>query len=93
MLILFLFRVSVRLGEHNLDNKEDCYIFDSERICADPVQDIDVEKIIRHAQFNGRQYNINDIALIRLVSAFIRKGKNQMKLNLNNDESYSELIR
>ena len=67
-------RVSVRLGEHDRNTKEDCYMFDTERICADPVQDIDVEKIIPHAAFDRLKHNKNDIGLIRLARAAEIKG-------------------
>lgn len=50
------------MGEHNLLTEVDCQ---SETFCADPVQEIPVEKFIKHPEFNRLQKR-HDIALIRL---------------------------
>ncbi|XP_058064894.1 CLIP domain-containing serine protease HP8-like, partial [Anopheles bellator] len=55
--------VSVRLGEYDLDNATDCDKRGEE--CAMPVQDIPIERIIKHDDYSNR-YKRNDIALIRL---------------------------
>lgn len=62
--IFLSFRVSVRLGEHKLSTEEDC----DELICSDPVQDILIEKVTRHANFTSTK-KFNDVALLRLKSA------------------------
>ncbi|XP_055381125.1 serine protease grass-like [Condylostylus longicornis] len=60
---------SVRIGEHTIDNIEDCQPFDEEyddeMICNDPVQDIPIENKIAHKRFD-RFKGTNDIALLRL---------------------------
>ncbi|XP_055614372.1 serine protease grass-like [Uranotaenia lowii] len=53
----------VRLGEHNKETEPDCVDSDD---CAGPVQDVPVEKIIIHPEYNKPKYR-NDIGLIRLV--------------------------
>uniref|UniRef100_U5EMJ9 CLIP domain-containing serine protease n=1 Tax=Corethrella appendiculata TaxID=1370023 RepID=U5EMJ9_9DIPT len=55
----------VRLGEHNITSETDCIRILSESKCARPVQDIRIETIISHADFNKPRFS-NDIALIRL---------------------------
>lgn len=55
----------VRLGELNLITEVDCQ---NSNFCADPVQDIAVEKFIKHPEFN-RSEKRNVIALIRLAVA------------------------
>lgn len=57
------FRVVVRLGEHTISKSRDC---DDSDQCADPVQDIMIERKIRHKQFN-RETKENDLALLKLV--------------------------
>lgn len=59
------FRVTVRLGEHDLSTQEDC---NPDGTCQDPVQDIAIETAIRHKQYDSRK-KINDIALLRLKAA------------------------
>lgn len=53
----------VRLGEHNKITDIDCEGQDGD--CAGPVQDIKIEKIIVHPQYNKPKFS-NDIGLIRL---------------------------
>lgn len=62
--LFFHSRVSVRLGEHKISTDEDC----DDLICSDPVQNIPVDKVIRHANFSSIT-KINDIALLRLKTA------------------------
>lgn len=57
------FRVSIRLGEHDL-SKDDDWNADN-TVQADPVVDIDVEEIIHHPQFSLTTLRF-DIAVIRL---------------------------
>ncbi|XP_062551484.1 CLIP domain-containing serine protease HP8-like [Armigeres subalbatus] len=55
----------VRLGETDLSKKEDCKVYpDGEKECADPPQDIPVERFIRHKYSASRKKN--DIALVKL---------------------------
>lgn len=53
----------VRLGEWNLDTNPDCDSHD----CADPVQDITIDEITRHPDYNLNGNEHNDIALLRLT--------------------------
>lgn len=63
--IYFIFSVGVRLGEHNLDNTEDC---DEEgNYCAPPTQDFYIEDIKVHPLYDSKTFH-NDIALIRLAT-------------------------
>ncbi|XP_055599587.1 CLIP domain-containing serine protease HP8-like [Uranotaenia lowii] len=56
---------SVRLGENDIRKEIDCNVVDGEEDCADPPQDIEVEKTERHPGHSERMKK-NDIALIRL---------------------------
>ena len=62
---LFSYSVSVRLGEHKISNATDCEINEDEVVCADPVQDIPVETVVKHVNYSNKN-KINDIAIIRL---------------------------
>lgn len=53
----------VRLGEHNKNTEIDCEGQDGD--CAGPVEDIKIEKLIIHPQYNKPKFS-NDIGLIRL---------------------------
>jgi Trypsin len=67
--------VSVRLGEHDLSKNEDCEEYDDEKICSSLPQDIDVESVLTHPDFD-KATNGNDIALVRLAeNANIEDGK------------------
>lgn len=56
------FRKIVRLGEHTLSTTYDC---DDFGVCADPVQDIDIESSIKHSEFLSSA-RVNNIALVKL---------------------------
>ncbi|XP_039452924.2 CLIP domain-containing serine protease B4-like [Culex pipiens pallens] len=59
--------VGVRLGEHDLSTDQDCEQDGPDRYCADAHQDLPIEKIIVHEDYNRTKKNyLNDIALIRL---------------------------
>lgn len=59
------FRVNVRLGEYDIATEKDC---DKDNKCLDPVQDIEIEKLIKHPKYDTRK-KINDIALLKLKTA------------------------
>lgn len=59
--------VSVRLGEYDVSQEVDCQVTNKEKVCAPPVQDIRVERIIPHPGFNNPRW-ANDIALLRLAA-------------------------
>ena len=59
----------VRLGEQTFNQTKDCTVEKEENktTCADPPQDIDVEKIFIHPRFEEKAGQLyHDIALIRL---------------------------
>lgn len=62
--------VSVRLGENDINQDEDCIVLDGERECTPPPQDIEVERDIKHPSYSDR-YKMNDIALLRLKNAAV----------------------
>nr|CAD7403819.1 unnamed protein product [Timema cristinae] len=83
----------VRLGELDTNTEQDCEEpYPGEKICADPVLDINIEKVVKHKSFNI-PFLKNDIALLRLVSEvpsytdFIRPICLPFGLNLNRDEA------
>ena len=53
------------MGEHKISTKQDCSL--ENEYCADPVQDILIDKSIRHPKYDNVK-KINDIALLRLIS-------------------------
>lgn len=56
------FRHAVRLGEHDISTAQDV---NPDGTFQDSVQDILIDRFIRHPQYNNRE-KINDIALLRL---------------------------
>ncbi|XP_044263813.1 melanization protease 1-like isoform X2 [Tribolium madens] len=59
--------LGVRVGEHDIRTVTDCEINKhNERFCAPPFQDLQIEKIIPHPQFN-KKFLTNDIALLRVA--------------------------
>ncbi|XP_064543788.1 serine protease grass-like [Drosophila montana] len=58
--------VSVRLGEHQLSTETDCKPAGKTIRCLPPVEDIDVERVFKHADYLPGT-NHNDIALIKLA--------------------------
>lgn len=85
------FRVGVRLGEHNILTEKDCSIDDI--FCLDPVQDIPVNGLIVHKEYQ-KSMKLNDIALIRLQTA-ANTTKNNVKticlpLSLRNKTGVSD---
>ncbi|XP_023303877.2 serine protease grass-like [Lucilia cuprina] len=61
--------ISVRLGEHDLKSEHDCEHYKKPHVvsyCAPPYEDVDIETIILHPEYNANTLE-NDIALIRLV--------------------------
>lgn len=55
------------MGEYNITSEKDCEFHDDNEVnCADPVQNIPIEKWIIHPEFNGKISGGADIALLRL---------------------------
>nr|ABG67960.1 prophenoloxidase activating enzyme III [Callinectes sapidus] len=52
----------VRIGEHTLSTAVDCQL----GVCSPPAQDIVVEQIIQHPEYESPCKECNDIALLRL---------------------------
>lgn len=62
--------ISVRLGEHNLDENPDCVQFENGgQICAPPVVNILTAETIVHEKYTKSFSSYNDIALIRLAKS------------------------
>ena len=67
-----IYRVSVRLGEHNLKTDPDCKseqgedCRNTECICNETPQDFKIEEVIAHTDYNIPVAYRNDIALLRL---------------------------
>nr|CAD7588732.1 unnamed protein product [Timema genevievae] len=85
-------RELVRLGELDTNTEQDCVEpYPGEKICADPVLDIKIERVVKHKSFNT-PFLKNDIALLRLVSEvpsyteFIRPICLPFGLDLNRNE-------
>ncbi|KAK4878929.1 hypothetical protein RN001_007075 [Aquatica leii] len=57
--------VAVRLGEYNIKHNVDCVKFSEMDDCSNPVEDISIEKRIKHPKYN-RRLGTNDIALLKL---------------------------
>jgi secreted trypsin-like serine protease len=58
--------VSVRLGEYDLNATEDCEEFAGKRMCAPLPQDIAVERVLLHRDYEKTTTG-DDIALVRLA--------------------------
>lgn len=71
----------MRLGEHDLTTDIDCEGTGKRRKCAPPPEDIRVEKVIPHPQYNRRLIT-NDIALLRMAKAVEFKSKSPSLLSL-----------
>ncbi|XP_065087348.1 serine protease grass-like [Ochlerotatus camptorhynchus] len=66
--IRYRYIVSVRLGENDINQDEDCIVLDGEKECTLPPQDIAVEQEILHPEYSER-HKKNDIALLQLQKA------------------------
>ncbi|XP_018568472.1 serine protease easter-like [Anoplophora glabripennis] len=67
--------LGVRVGEHNILTKTDCETLeDGSTRCADPVQDLAIEKVIPHPNFNISVIS-NDIALLKVSTMNLSVGR------------------
>ncbi|KYB26593.1 Serine protease easter-like protein [Tribolium castaneum] len=57
--------IKVRVGEYNIETLEDCEESEDGRICSPPYQDLRVEEVIFHEDYNVLLFQ-NDIGLIRV---------------------------
>lgn len=71
---MYNFSIAVRLGEHQISTVEDCQNLFRKTICAPPVEDIGIEDIIIHENYQRNLYH--DIALLRLNRPVEFKSKN-----------------
>nr|ACO15307.1 Serine protease easter precursor [Caligus clemensi] len=62
---------TIRLGEHDLSKTEDCEEDMGIKLCADPVQNFEPEKIIPHPLYGKTPHNLHDIALVKLSEPVI----------------------
>lgn len=64
---LSFLRKRIRLGEFNTDTERDCMKYGRRKICADPIVEVDFEKIVVHENYSEHSpQRYHDIALIRL---------------------------
>jgi len=70
----FCYRKSVRLGEHDRSTNPDCKTFDLKEKCLPSVEDIEVERVVVHENYNV-PLRANDIALLKLSRKVEFKGK------------------
>lgn len=63
-------RANVRVGEYNLLTDKDCDTHNP-NVCLPPVQDLTVEKVIVHPEYNNL---VNDIALLRVTKINLEAG-------------------
>ncbi|XP_065359422.1 uncharacterized protein LOC135953441 [Calliphora vicina] len=56
--------IAARLGEYQISTDKDCTNSTRKNVCADPVEDVGIEEILIHENYQGNLYY--DIALIRL---------------------------
>ena len=70
-------RSKVRLGEHDLKNKNpDCQkLKNGKDICNKEVQDFEVDKVTYHPDYNSPTTFRNDIAVIKLKGKVVENGK------------------
>ncbi|RZC43210.1 uncharacterized protein BDFB_002243, partial [Asbolus verrucosus] len=60
--------LGVRIGEHDISTSVDCEITrEGEKICSPPHQDLAIEEIIPHPDYNSKAYT-NDIGLLRVAT-------------------------
>lgn len=73
--------VAVRLGEYDRTTDPDCLLFDeNQQECNPPVQDIPIENLIPHPNYNTPRY-ANDVGLIRLSRApNMNRGRHKVNL-------------
>lgn len=75
----------VRLGEHNSSSASDCEPQTSgQEKCAPEVQDILVDAVIVHPDYDAFQ-QVNDVALVRLRSSVDVNGNSVVPICLNRD--------
>lgn len=73
-MIQFSRRIAVRLGEHTISTNKDCDFADDHGFCdSDPIQDIEIEKVICHENYSNRK-RMHDIAILKLVRSAHFKG-------------------
>lgn len=70
-----IYRLGVRVGEHDIQSKIDCQTAaDGTKKCNGPVQDLAIEKIIPHPEYNTKIIQ-NDIGLLRVSKMNLSVGK------------------
>lgn len=69
-------RISVRVGDHSIKNETDCETIKRVQRCNPPVQDLFVEEVIPHPEYNPVIYK-NDIGLLRVSTMNFDVGKSQ----------------
>lgn len=78
----------MRLGEHNAKTDIDCL----DGVCAPPVQDIEVEEITCHSNYEKTMFH-NDICLLRLAapiqfnSKYITEKKDTLSYSMSGDNT------
>eukprot|EP00096_Caligus_rogercresseyi_P002664 TRINITY_DN14896_c0_g1_i1.p1 TRINITY_DN14896_c0_g1~~TRINITY_DN14896_c0_g1_i1.p1 ORF type:complete len:522 (-),score=84.71 TRINITY_DN14896_c0_g1_i1:463-2028(-) len=62
---------TIRLGEFDLSKDTDCFEDSGIKICSEPVQNFEIEKIIPHPLYGMTPHNLHDIALVKLSKPVI----------------------
>uniref|UniRef100_A0A0K2VJJ2 CLIP domain-containing serine protease n=1 Tax=Lepeophtheirus salmonis TaxID=72036 RepID=A0A0K2VJJ2_LEPSM len=62
---------TIRIGEFDLSKDDDCFEESGIKICSEPVQNFDLEKIIPHPLYGKTPHNLHDIALVKLERSAI----------------------
>lgn len=72
---MFVCRLNVRVGEHDINTDKDCITeLDGTKKCNGPVQDVAIEKIISHPEYNTTVI-CNDIGMLRVSKMDLSKGE------------------
>lgn len=79
------------MGEYDQRNNIDCEQTESGRnLCAPPLQDMEIEQVIPHEEYDKTKSRENDIALIRLKK-HAALGRKYAHFNFENFQAFNDL--